>query len=579
MNQGSKLIKWIKNELIEFGTYAHIINIEKSYLRQYLGDFVDSDELKFLYTDDFKVTHSRKIFPFSHHHQFTYLQKLVLMTKKYPEIIQYLKLRSPHSTKLESKCGNLYLYQDEQFFSQLTVLHLACIYADTLVRSECIDILIDAGSNIDAQDNLGRSALQLAITYGSEIRHTLSLGVIKKVLGAGINVDLIDNSGSTALHELIKNMISPKHKKAFDIIMKTRPNINLRDNNGWTPLHLVAICANCSNLSYHPKLIIKAIGENNFLRNKVTPETKTEVIKIIKADKPFEFDYLHIIMKLLEAGADPNIKDYFGLTPLHYAVTLSAFTSNIDIVEILLKAGANSKERSIYGYTSLHYAAIYSGRLGFGNSDTIRLLLEHDSDCVNLVDSTNSIPLHYTCYFSHPNSTKEVEKMLTCGANVNQVNLNGNTPLFVAVTFAASESSLNIIKLLIEAGASLSTNGNNALDIAIKYCQTTSTFEVLEFLLDVTLICNQEYITANFYEKQNATIRKVIKNKINNLIIDQLKPGECYLCLDECPVIRCKHDHGICYDCMNTNTGKFSKNSDNFKICGFCGICNCLFIN
>ncbi|MDX5526502.1 MAG: ankyrin repeat domain-containing protein [Wolbachia endosymbiont of Andrena nigroaenea] len=69
---------------------------------------------------------------------------------------------------------------------------------------------------------------------------------------------------------------------------------------------------------------------------------------------------------LLEAGADPNIKDDRGKTLLHYA--------SYDNIESLIKARANPNMEDSEGRMPLHCAA------GIGNKKSISALLEHGAD-------------------------------------------------------------------------------------------------------------------------------------------------------------------------------------------------------
>ena len=58
------------------------------------------------------------------------------------------------------------------------------------------------------------------------------------------------------------------------------------------------------------------------------------------------------VREWLKAGADPNVRDKDGNTPLHLAVSGQA----IDLVELLLDARANPNVQNSQGNTSLHQA-------------------------------------------------------------------------------------------------------------------------------------------------------------------------------------------------------------------------------
>lgn len=65
-----------------------------------------------------------------------------------------------------------------------------------------------------------------------------------------------------------------------------------------------------------------------------------------------------VVKALLNAGADPNARAEYGLTPL-YNAAIAAFDPSI--VEALIESGADPNARVGNGYTPLHMAAQTSG--------------------------------------------------------------------------------------------------------------------------------------------------------------------------------------------------------------------------
>jgi ankyrin repeat protein len=85
----------------------------------------------------------------------------------------------------------------------------------------------------------------------------------------------------------------------------------------------------------------------------VNAKTKNGVSALHRAAR--RQDAQTVFVKLLEAGANVNVKDDEGETPLHVAAESDSF--NTAGLEILLKAGADVRAKKHNGDTALHLAA------------------------------------------------------------------------------------------------------------------------------------------------------------------------------------------------------------------------------
>ena len=99
---------------------------------------------------------------------------------------------------------------------------------------------------------------------------------------------------------------------------------------------------------------------------------------------------LEAVTTLIQAGADVNVKDKYGKTPLHFAAQSS---NNPKIVTILIKAGANVDARDQNGKTSLFFVR--------DNNITV-ILIQAGAD-VNTHDKYGLTPL-FEIAFSDTNS-------------------------------------------------------------------------------------------------------------------------------------------------------------------------------
>ena len=81
-----------------------------------------------------------------------------------------------------------------------------------------------------------------------------------------------------------------------------------------------------------------------------------------------------VIVALLNAGADPNARDEDGTTPLVSAI-LAILTANPAVIVALLDAGADPNARTDDGWTPLHWAARLTD-----NSAVVVALLDAGAD-------------------------------------------------------------------------------------------------------------------------------------------------------------------------------------------------------
>jgi hypothetical protein len=160
-----------------------------------------------------------------------------------------------------------------------------------------------------------------------------------------------------------------------------------------------------------------------------------------------------VVRFLLEQGADPNIPNKNGLTPLDHAcsrdkaiaMTLAKLlldhganvntkrpnptyitslswavsSDNTELVRLLIDHGADITAAYDTGATALHTAA------GRGDLEIAKLLIEHGAD-VNAKLTDGWTPLHEAAYSGHKNI---VELLLAHGADINATDIHGATPL------------------------------------------------------------------------------------------------------------------------------------------------------
>ena len=199
-------------------------------------------------------------------------------------------------------------------------------------------------SNVNAINHDGETPLTRAIN---------DVAIVGTLIESGADVDLLTPKG-TALHLAVSN----GHNEAVELLLKSC-NVNVKDQNGVTPLHLA--------VSYG------AISDRESLQ-------------------PIE-------SQLLLAGADVNALDNHGRSPIFYCFfpvkvdTECQFppASKRDPIDMLTtlanRAGINLEIADKDKRTPLHYAA------AVGASICLLLLCERSETLLNKKDSDNNTPL------------------------------------------------------------------------------------------------------------------------------------------------------------------------------------------
>uniref|UniRef100_A0A7M4ECL6 Ankyrin repeat domain 61 n=1 Tax=Crocodylus porosus TaxID=8502 RepID=A0A7M4ECL6_CROPO len=205
---------------------------------------------------------------------------------------------------------------------------------------------------------------------------------------------------------------------------------------------------------------------------------------------------------LLEAGADPKIRDNRGYTALHLLLlhwpniystgtaildrlqrNLATTQSNAEkCLRILCEKGAkiNHEMGSYYKHSPLHLA-LYSGA-----SQAISILIENGTN-INETDEFGKTALHTAAELLNKEVT---ETLINCGANINcTVPTYGKTALQLAVCTASSKAGtvlavdIDCIRLLLIKGAKVNTQDCEGCTVIHDAC-SGGRKEIVDLLLD-----------------------------------------------------------------------------------------------
>ena len=158
-----------------------------------------------------------------------------------------------------------------------------------------------------------------------------------------------------------------------------------------------------------------------------------------------------VITALIEAGADPNLRNVDGHTPLMCAAQRGAAHA----AKALLRGEAKGSRRARYNNTALHLAAKK------GRADCVAVLV--DGGCkMNVHGQNGYTPLLMAVQKGH---AETVEVLLDKGANYRQTNAYGQDAL--ALAKQSNEATLAVVQNFIEQQeAAAAQNGKDALSEA-----------------------------------------------------------------------------------------------------------------
>ncbi len=180
-------------------------------------------------------------------------------------------------------------------------LYLASLYGNP----ETIQLLLANGAKIDAIDDDGNTPLHIAVLY----RHPENLVEILKV---NPDIHAINKEGYTPLHLAVRR---PDNERTIDHLLQSGADLNIADHTGKNAL-LVSV--DSPQKGYIKRLVSKGVDINS-QDNDGNTSLHYLFIKIL-GNKMYIPYCKEIAAVLLEEGADPNIKNNEGKSPMDFAV-------------------------------------------------------------------------------------------------------------------------------------------------------------------------------------------------------------------------------------------------------------------
>jgi len=233
------------------------------------------------------------------------------------------------------------------------------LYYSTLEnQTEMAKLLIAKGAYINEVSLRNQTALYAAVGRDNIV-------IFEELLKHGADINLLSDDGPP-LHEATFN----DNEEMVQLLLSHSADVSVRGQYGRTALHVA---------------FMHTSGDNG------------------------------VIPSLLDAGADINDKDHFGLTSFLLAVQAGEAV----LIQKSIESGANINAVSDAGETALHLAVQNSG------VEVLQMLLDAGLD-INAVTENGDTPTHVATRLGNLEAVQFFKAM---GANISLKNNEGHTPL------------------------------------------------------------------------------------------------------------------------------------------------------
>jgi len=326
---------------------------------------------------------------------------------------------------------------------------------------ELLKKILKKGIQIDILDMDGRTLLYIPIKYNYIESLELLLNFNKNIIGISI-LDLKDNFGFTALHYCILF----NNFECLKLLLKANADPLITDNNGDNVVHLSLKEKKNKITIYlldHVKLDFLTSKNETLLQLSLTNEEIFKIllkkdIKINNQESDYGLSILHqvillnnieFIKEIINKGANINLQDYNGNTPLMYAINENL----INIIKIFINYDINYDLINSKGDTHLH---IILKNLDFyiNHIDILKLFIKNTN--LNIQNNKGNTCLFLIIKnkllnkFKDILENKELNLFINNNNNINSYNIIIKDELYIIINSFYNNIKNNHNKLLLK---------------------------------------------------------------------------------------------------------------------------------
>jgi len=335
------------------------------------------------------------------------------------------------------------------------------IAVQSQASDELINAFLDAGVSLSKLELNGPwTPMPYIIASGSNV-------LLKKMLSMGykvntrFNMDGMISDDKESTMDALSLAIFVGNEKMVQMLLSAKANPNAEQVGGNTPLCVVLEPQNLADSTTKIQML------KSLLKFKANPN-KTFGISI-PLGLAIETGNLEAVRLLINAKANVNAKLTNGTSMLEYAEEFG----NEKIIQLLKKAGATVP----FSGSFIAYCIANPNM----TEKMVLAAIKEGAD-VNEVNSDGVTPLHILAGYG--TNVKAMQVIIKEGAMINAMTEEGITPFLVA---AMRSSNPAFLKMLIAAGADIEVRTSGDVDALLAAITNNPSPKVIEFLLTTSL--------------------------------------------------------------------------------------------